>query len=289
MATALSFEPDHNRLQGVLDRIGDLAVLPHVVFKVLEISAESADSAGIEMERAIIIDPGFSSRILIRANSAAYGLPRKLVSIKEAIAFLGYRAIRNVAMTVGVFDVFIGKNDKTSLRRRRWWRQSLDAAICARWLARETRAGYPEEAYTCSLLHLLGKTLLDKLGEGEYEHVDQLVKGGIGDIEAERRVFGVDHVQLAAAAATLWGLPLTLVTGLDYTSAITLDDPSAQLRALTATSNFIALAALDGWDDDPNDIRIPTWALEVLSLKEEKFCELTRSGIAVIAAAGRDD
>jgi HD-like signal output (HDOD) protein len=157
MNAAILQDPDR-RLTAVLSKVGDLAVLPHVVFKVLEISAESADTAGIEMERAIVIDPGFSSRILIQANSAAYGLPRKLVSIKEAIAFLGYRAIRNVAMTVGVFDLFLGKNDKASLRRRTWWRQSLDTAVCGRWLSRELKAAYPEEAYTCGLLHLLGKT-----------------------------------------------------------------------------------------------------------------------------------
>lgn len=269
-------------------KVGDLAALPHVIFKVLEISAESADTAGIEMERAIVIDPGFSSRILIHANSAAYGLPRKLVSIKEAIAFLGYRAIRNAAMTVGVFDLFIGKNDKASLRRRMWWRHSLDSAICGRWLSKELRVGYPEEAYTCGLLHLLGRTLLDKLGSPDYSDVETLVEAGLDPISAELQVFGVDSVTLACGAAAKWGLPQDLVEGLRY-NAPAEDGPTPQLCALTALADFIAGCATDGWDVDLEDARIPMWALTLLNIPTEKLDSLVNSGLAVIAAGSRNE
>ncbi len=287
MNAALLEDPDR-RLTTVLSKVGDLAVLPHVVFKVLEISAESADTAGIEMEKAIVIDPGFSSRILIQANSAAYGLPRKLVSIKEAIAFLGYRAIRNVAMTVGVFDLFLGKNDKASLRRRTWWRQSLDTAVCGRWLSRELKAAYPEEAYTCGLLHLLGKTLLDKLGEGEYAQVEELVEGGTHLIDAELQIYGVDHIQLGMGATRKWGLPEDLIIGLDY-AAHPEKTPVGSLCALTAIADFIAGRASEGWDGNPEDERIPLWALMSLNVSAQKFETLVHAGLAVIAASGRDE
>jgi HD-like signal output (HDOD) protein len=286
---AAALDPEYNnRLHGVLERVGDLAVLPHVVFKVLEISAESADTAGVEMEKAIVIDPGFSSKILIRANSAAYGLPRKMVSIREAIAFLGYRAIRNLAMTVGVFDLFIGKNDRNSLRRRGWWRRSLDSAVCARWMARELQAGYPEEAYTCALLHLLGKTLLDKLEEGDFDQVELLMANEFSELDAERRVFGVDHVMLTMGAASRWGLPPDLVAGINYISPAGPTETATKLRALTALSHFVAGVASEGWMGDLNDPLVPQWAMSELGLSEEKFEEIVRNGIAVIAAAGRD-
>ncbi|MHB8637355.1 MAG: HDOD domain-containing protein [Fimbriimonadaceae bacterium] len=275
-------------LARVMSCVGDLAALPHVIFKVLEISAESADTAGIEMERAIVIDPGFSSRILIHANSAAYGLPRKLVSIKEAIAFLGYRAIRNAAMTVGVFDLFIGKNDRASLRRRMWWRHSLDSAVCGRWLSRELKVAYPEEAYTCGLLHLLGKTLLDKLGTPDYAQVEALIESGVDSIQAEIEVFGVDSVTLASGAASRWGLPQDLVQGLRY-AAPSEDGPTPPLCALTAIADFIAGCATDGWDANLEDERIPGWALMILNVSADKFDSLVHGGLAVIASSSRND
>lgn len=287
-AALLHDQPNDQALAKVMARVGDLAALPHVIFKVLEISAEAADTAGIEMERAIVIDPGFSSRILIHANSAAYGLPRKLVSIKEAIAFLGYRAIRNAAMTVGVFDLFIGKNDKASLRRRMWWRHSLDCAICGRWLSRELKAAYPEEAYTCGLLHLLGKTLLDKLGTPDYSEVEALIEGGMEPLAAETQVFGVDSATLASGAARKWGLPQDLVDGLRYTGPNP-EGPTPPLCALTAIADFIAGCATDGWDGNVEDERIPFWALTLLNVPTERLDALVNSGLAVIAAGSRNE
>src|SRR5579859_3602694 len=121
-------------LARILARTNEMAVLPHVVHRVLEITA-SEDAMSHELERAISIDPGFTSRLLVLANSAAFGLPRRVTSIREGILFLGFRTIRSAALTVGLFDLFVGKTDRDSLRRREWWRHSVDTAVCARYLA----------------------------------------------------------------------------------------------------------------------------------------------------------
>src|SRR5688572_28471606 len=155
-------------LDKLLARINEMPVLPHVVFKVMEITGGSEFPA-VELENAIVADPGFSSKLITLANSAYYGLPRKVTSVKEAIGFLGFKAIRQLAMTVGVFDMFIGKNDKESLRRRSWWRHSVDTAVCARYLATRTRALPADEAYSAGLFHIMGKNLLDRFGEASYE------------------------------------------------------------------------------------------------------------------------
>src|SRR5688500_10564950 len=103
VAHVLNEEPSFDKL---LARINEMPVLPHVVFKVMEISC-GAEFPPAELERTIVVDPGFSSRLITLANSAYYGLPRKITSVKEATSFLGFKAIRQLAMTVGVFDMFI--------------------------------------------------------------------------------------------------------------------------------------------------------------------------------------
>ena len=112
---------DPQRLEAILERVNEIAVLPHVVYKVLELSG-SDDTSAIEIERSIQVDPGFSSRVLTLANSAYFGLPKKVSSIKDAIMFCGLKSVRELAMTVGIYDMFMGKQDKASLRRRGWWR-----------------------------------------------------------------------------------------------------------------------------------------------------------------------
>ncbi|HVL38919.1 MAG TPA: HDOD domain-containing protein, partial [Fimbriimonadaceae bacterium] len=75
---------DKAKLFRVMTQVAQVPVLPHVVYKVLEISS-STDTPALAIERAIVVDPGFSSKVLSLANSAFYGLPRKVTSIHEAV------------------------------------------------------------------------------------------------------------------------------------------------------------------------------------------------------------
>src|ERR1041385_5357658 len=118
-------------LEELLEKVDGLAVLPHVVFKVLEVSA-SEDAQPLELERAIIVDPGFSSKVLTLANSAFFGLPRRVTSIREAFLFRGFRSDRTLAPTMGTYDVFVAKADRESLRHRAWWRHSVDTAVACK-------------------------------------------------------------------------------------------------------------------------------------------------------------
>jgi HD-like signal output (HDOD) protein len=255
------------RLRELILKVDDLAVLPHVVFKVLELSG-SSDTAAQDMERAITVDPGFSSKVLVLANSASYALPRKVTSIKEAIMFLGFKSVRYLAMTVGVFDLFVGKNDRESLRRRSWWRHSVDTAVCCRWLAERTRKLPPDEAFTAGLLHLIGKTLIDRFGRGDFEAVHRLVETGMADWEAERKVFGYDHVQVAQAASCKWHFPESLREGLDYTAAPEDGESTAVHRACTALGHAIAGIVTQGHSEEDEEFlsTIPTWAIAALGI-----------------------
>jgi len=268
----------NDTLEKVVNRIDEIAVLPHVVYKVLELSA-TTDTAASELERAIVIDPGFSTRLLTLANSAFYGLPKRVTSIREAVTFLGFKQIRQLAMTVGFFDMFVGKNDRESLRRRAWWRHSIDTAVCCRYLAQQTRALPPDEAYTCGLLHFIGKPILDRFQPGGYDQVEALVASGASVRAAEQSVFGCDHVQVALAACKKWRLPETLLDGIDYDRSEEEDVPKAS--AVVAVGSAMAHSIVDGPAADP----IPDWALLNLSYSPDQADDLIERATEVLASA----
>ncbi len=283
MAAALQY--DDSGATKLLARVNELAVLPHVIYKVLELSG-SVDSSTAEIERAIVVDPGFSSRLLTVANSAYYALPKKVTSIKEAILFLGFKTIRQIAMTVGMYDMFVGKNDKESLRRRAWWRLSVDSAVCCRWLAKETRRLAPEDAYTCGLLHLIGKTLLDRFGEDDYERVDLFVAQGLPDRYAELEIYGCDHMQIAVAAARKWGFPEPLLYALQYMEPAPADEPNLPHRACVAVGSRVAHWAVEGAPGEGAPERqLPSWAVVGLGIPAEREGEFGERGILAIAEA----
>ena len=266
----------------ILDRTDQLAVLPHVVHKVLEITG-SEESMSTNLHKVISIDPGFSMRLLKLANSAAFGMPRKVTSTQQAILFLGFKTIRSLALTIGIYELFIGKNDKDSIRRRTWWRQSVDTAICARYLAKSTGLVSTDDSYTCGLLHLMGKVLLDRYGRRDYSAVDLLVANGLTDQMAESRVFGCDHNEVAAAAAERWDLPASLQGGLKYLTVPDRNDPNGTLRACTTVASKMALGAKGGIEAEA--VGCPKWALERLKMPDATMSELAAVGRKAISEA----
>ena len=280
--SALPHSEPSPALDLLMVKVDDLAVLPHVVFKVLEISGD-CESPAAEMERAIAIDPGFSSKVLTLANSTYFGLPKRVTSIREALMFLGYKSVRNLAMTIGAFDMFVGKNDEESLRRRTWWRHSVDTAVCARWLSKVSPKLSADEAYTCGLLHYLGRTLLDRFGEGSYTECSHLIEAGTPVVEAERKIFGCDHVEVAVSAASKWGFPESLAQGLRYVEEPGPEEQFKIERSSTALSSAIALLAKHGRKG--SELEVPLWAFEHLQLPVEQAETIVDEGIGEITAA----
>lgn len=283
MAANPQFTPEEV-IQQVLDRTTDIAALPQVVFKITEMSA-SLDTSAATLERTITVDPGFTTKLLAKVNSAAYALPKKLTSIKEAVAFIGLRGVRELALTIGVFDMFLGKTDEESLRRRAWWRHSIDTAVVARLVANSTGAD-GEEAYTAGLLHAIGKTALDRFDPASYAKVMALMEKGVVDWQAEQVVFGADHLKMSQALGNKWGLPAQIVNALDYVSEPESGMVGAETRAAVAIGEKISRMVLKGMSSsDMEAHHLPDWATQLLKIESGHTENLFRKGQEEIAKA----
>lgn len=284
MAAVPSNDPTQ-AVEAILRGVGDLAALPQVVYKIVELTG-STMTAAQEIERTISVDPGFSSKILMLANSAYYALPRKLTSISEAVTMLGFKTVRQLAMTIGVFEVFIGKNDANSLRRRTWWRHSVDTALCAQTIAKMTGMVPYDEAYTCGLLHDIGKPLLDRYAEPPYEEVTVLIEAGMAPVRAEARVYGCDHAMLGGAAAVQWGFPETLCQSIRDHHMTEPERPTPRL-ATTVVANQLAKLIVDGAASEEDSELVesfPAWALSTLGLDELKLRNALRASKEAVAS-----
>jgi HD-like signal output (HDOD) protein len=195
--------------------------------------------------------------------------------------FLGFKAIRQMAMTVGIFDLFAGKTDRESLRRREWWRASIDSAVVSKWLATKTKLASPDEVFTIGLLHLIGKTILDRSESGKYDAVEDLIADGISVVDAEREIFGCTHIEIAMGAATRWGLPNIITHSFDYISEPEAGCEFAKSRAILAFSRDVASVARLGSSPEP-----PTWALQSLGLQPGSEHTLSEEACAYLSDAG---
>jgi putative nucleotidyltransferase with HDIG domain len=276
-------------VEAILAKVSEVAAMPQVVYKIIELTGSTLTTAQA-IEDAISLDPGFSSKVLILANSAFYALPRRVTSIREAATFMGYKTIRQLALTIGVFDMFVGKTDSGSLRRRMWWRHSVDAAVCAKAVAQMVPNIEADDAYSCGLLHDVGKSLLDRATSGHYAAVEQLTQDGRQTFDAEREVFGCTHAELGAAAAKKWSLPEPIVESIRCHHGEAAGD-YAGVAAITALASEFAHSIVEGKklvvaaEDCPPDgcIIVSEWAHRVLGFDEERLAkafEMAKSSIA---------
>jgi HD-like signal output (HDOD) protein len=135
----------------------DLPLLPVVANQVLMLSSDpNADAT--KLSTLIQQDQALAGKILHIANSPAY-LPRSpIVSLQQAIAWLGLNMLAGLAFSIsvqrGVFTIKGYENEVRTL-----WHQALATGLYGKEIARRIRHNV-ENAFLCGLLHTIGKPLL---------------------------------------------------------------------------------------------------------------------------------
>jgi HD-like signal output (HDOD) protein len=207
-------------LRQLLSETHELPVLPQVAMRLGELTAGSGGSAQ-EIERIVAVDPGMAAKVLALANSTYYGMPKSISSLREAVMFLGSKALRELTSDCHNFTRFMGKSDPLSLSRRSVWRHSLETAICARFLATRIPAAQdsfsPEEAHTAGLLHDIGMVLLDCQRHETYVAIVERAAAEnrrFSEVETEYLPFG--HGLAAAAMANRWNYPAALCEAIAF-------------------------------------------------------------------------
>jgi putative nucleotidyltransferase with HDIG domain len=180
---------------------------PQFVVETLRKLNDPTSSAS-DVAASLSRDEGLVLRTLKLANSAAYGMPRNISDISEAISLLGYKNVSNIVLSATVYSVMDRGLSGYALDRGEMWRHSLTAAYTARHIADMTRKAPPEEAYVGGLLHDIGKVVLNDYVRFGYGIIVKLVEEEhVPFTEAEFKVLGFDHSTVGALLLERWDLP----------------------------------------------------------------------------------
>lgn len=143
----------------VLEAVDSLPSLPAVVLELIASLDDDDDDADSDvLAGKIALDQALSAKALRLANSPFYGLRREVMSVRDAVAVLGFRTLRNLATTAALVDAF-GRNGNPSFGFLAFWRHSVGTALCARSLV--SHLGMRADvAYTAGLVHDIGRLVL---------------------------------------------------------------------------------------------------------------------------------
>ncbi|HOU33001.1 MAG TPA: HDOD domain-containing protein, partial [Synergistaceae bacterium] len=87
----------------VLKRVKEIPSLPQFVVETLK-KLDDPKSSAADVSDRLSRDEGLVIRILRLANSAYYGLPRRIVSVTEAIALLGFKTVKSIVLSASVYQ-----------------------------------------------------------------------------------------------------------------------------------------------------------------------------------------
>jgi putative nucleotidyltransferase with HDIG domain len=187
----------------------ELPALPAVVTDIL--NTMGREDAGIDdLAHKLSSDQALTAKMLRLANSSFYGVPRKVMSVQDAISILGLRAVRSVVVAAAVTGSF--KPEWCSgFDFHAFWRHSIGTAMCAQGLAREIGSD-PDAAFTAGLLHDIGQLGLAVFSGRDYDAARRYqIENGCLAHEAEQAVLGVDHGHIGDRIAEQWKLSPVLI------------------------------------------------------------------------------
>ena len=164
-----------------------------------------------QLARFLGRDPALAGGILATANSAFYG--SGIGSIKEALLIMGLNTVRNIVITLELFQLFSGsKKEKEELSRLKKHAE-LSGAVFSGLYAELAGKRVPDEISCCGLLHNIGAIVLLAKMPDQYHAARQLVdSGGLGNLcKQERETCGLDHQELGALVLDLFNIPYPVI------------------------------------------------------------------------------
>ena len=204
-----------NLIKPLFAKISEISTLPQIALRTLQL-ANDPKSTAADLANVIQSDPAFAARVLRTVNSSSSGLRRGVASLDHAIVLLGFREMRNLALTTHVASLFRRTTGHGRYSRRYLWLHMVSVAVVARHIAKICRTVAPEEAYLAGLLHDVGIILLDQTLHRPFCQVLDALEEDHPLADVENTILGFDHAALGQYALTAWGLPGAIADAAGY-------------------------------------------------------------------------
>ncbi len=197
-------------LQKIMDQVDAFPAIPGSALRLLEL-LDQADASIQDIEDVLRLDPGLTANVLKLTNSAFFGLPSKVGSVKRAVLLLGLKKLKQLIMASCVSAVMDKDIPGYDLPAGELWRHSIAVSVAAEGLVRELDIESGDDIFTAALLHDVGKLVLGQFIDDDYGAFRAAAGHNVSFECAEKEVLGTDHADIGARILEQWSLPAELV------------------------------------------------------------------------------
>lgn len=161
-----------------------------------------------QLRRVVDADPALTAAVLRAANSAISAPVDRVRTAHVAMVRIGAVESRRIIMGVALSSSFENLH-RSRIDENEIWRHLIATAV----LADATAWGEVRhtEAFTAGLLHDIGRLAMAAQDPARYSRVVELARRGTPASDAERTVFGMNHVEWGEAIGRAWGFPTDIV------------------------------------------------------------------------------
>jgi len=198
-----------------------------------------------EISQIIKCDPSLSMKLLQIANSPLYGFSGAIRSIDHATVVLGMRALRDLAVSTAVGEVFDSGQPATAKIRMNLWQHSLACGCVARMLSQYADDVVADEAFLGGVIHDVGKLfILDFDAVGYAQLVCDTTLHGLPPAEIE--TYEMPHTVVGQRCAQEWGLPDEIIDVIGFHHQPEEADFGGPLVDVVFAANHLASCWFDG-------------------------------------------
>lgn len=256
------------KLEEIISRIEELPTPDPVVQKIIAVASDPNSSAK-DLANVIKLDPSLTVRVLRIVNSAYYGLPRKIAELSEAVMILGFKTVRNIALSVFTYSSVV-RRKKSVIDHVALWKHFVGVAVASELIAQ--LVGYPnkEELFVAGLLHDMGKVTLEFVSPEMFLAVAKLAKTlKISFFEAEKKLDLPNHALISMKTIERWRLPelISQSCGGHHTPDTFSDSLYSDVISMVHVSDFFVNAIGYGESYSYGGLELSPYALNLLGLK----------------------
>lgn len=204
-----------SRAELIKQHIDSFPVLPVTVTRLMKVTNDPEGSAQDVME-AILPDQSLCLTVLKIANSVLFGRPKKVDSIKMAVAILGFNEVQRIALTKALINSFSKLVRQHKVIVDKFWAHSFVCGMSARVIARDLKIS-PDVAFMGGLIHDIGKLIMLETFADDYAHGNWMtIFSSEERLHDELKMFSFTHDMVGGQLLRKWFFPENLITAVAY-------------------------------------------------------------------------
>jgi len=199
----------------IIQKVSIFPSMPQAGMKLRTLLTEK-DVSSAEIEKILRHDPGLAANVLRLANSAYFGMPAKVSTLKHAVVLLGVKRFAQIAVTACMNNLMDTAVEGYGLSPGELWLHSIAVATIGEALAKKRKLAEKSDFFTPALLHDLGKLILGEFVKKERSNIARLVADGVPLVIAEKEVLGTNHAEIGALILSKWRFPSDLINAVRW-------------------------------------------------------------------------